>query len=130
MKFRQRPTRSIIAVAVMVILALAATACGGSDDEESSDTTAAEGSSTTIGTATADEVRLGFFPNVTHAPALVGVEEGFFEGKLGDSPEDEAAVAGTYRIVLPPQCAGLGTARELEANRRKLRVRGRGYIPK
>jgi NitT/TauT family transport system substrate-binding protein len=84
-KFRQRSTRSIIAVAVMVTLALAATACGGSDDEQSSDTTAADGSSTTIGTATADEVRLGFFPNVTHAPALVGVEEGFFEGKLGDT---------------------------------------------
>ena len=84
MKF-QRSTRSIIAVAVMVALALAATACGDSDDEKTSDTTAAEGSSTTIGTATADEVRLGFFPNVTHAPALVGVEEGFFEDKLGDT---------------------------------------------
>jgi NitT/TauT family transport system substrate-binding protein len=69
----------------MVALALAATACGDSDDEKASDITAAEGSSTTIGTATADEVRLGFFPNVTHAPALVGVEEGFFEDKLGDT---------------------------------------------
>lgn len=69
----------------MVALALAATACGDSDDEKASDTTAAEGSTTTIGTATADEVRLGFFPNVTHAPALVGVEEGFFEDKLGDT---------------------------------------------
>jgi NitT/TauT family transport system substrate-binding protein len=29
-------------------------------------------------------VRLGYFPNVTHAPALVGVEEGFFEDALGD----------------------------------------------
>lgn len=85
MKF-QRSTRSIIAVAAVDgRLALAATACGDSDDEKASDTTAAEGSTTTIGTATADEVRLGFFPNVTHAPALVGVEEGFFEGKLGDT---------------------------------------------
>jgi NitT/TauT family transport system substrate-binding protein len=29
-------------------------------------------------------VRLGFFPNVTHAPALVGVGDGYFEAALGD----------------------------------------------
>ena len=28
-------------------------------------------------------VRLGFFPNITHAPALVGVEKGLFEKALG-----------------------------------------------
>ncbi len=36
---------------------------------------------------TADEVaelRLGYFANVTHAPALVGLEEGLFEDALGD----------------------------------------------
>jgi len=33
----------------------------------------------------ADTVRLGYFPNVTHAPALVGLEEGFFEDALGDA---------------------------------------------
>ena len=85
MRPSQRSSRSIIAVAVMLALSLVIAACGG--DDESSDTTAAgdEGSTTTIGTATADEVRLGFFPNVTHAPALVGVEEGFFEESLGDT---------------------------------------------
>jgi len=31
-----------------------------------------------------DEVRLGYFANVTHAPALVGVSEGLFEDALGD----------------------------------------------
>jgi NitT/TauT family transport system substrate-binding protein len=30
------------------------------------------------------EVRLGYFANVTHAPALVGLEEGLFEESLGD----------------------------------------------
>ena len=30
------------------------------------------------------ELRLGYFANVTHAPALVGVEEGIFEDALGD----------------------------------------------
>lgn len=33
----------------------------------------------------ADELRLGYFANVTHAPALVGVEEGLFEAALGDT---------------------------------------------
>ncbi|MFP3813861.1 ABC transporter substrate-binding protein, partial [Bacillus sp. SIMBA_005] len=31
-----------------------------------------------------DEVRLGYFANVTHAPALVGLSEGLFEDALGD----------------------------------------------
>lgn len=84
MQFRQRPIHSIIALAAVLVLSATLAACGG-DDSSSSDTTAAEGSSTTIGTATADEVRLGFFPNVTHAPALVGVEEGYFEESLGDT---------------------------------------------
>ena len=30
------------------------------------------------------ELRLGYFANVTHAPALVGLEEGLFEESLGD----------------------------------------------
>ncbi len=31
-----------------------------------------------------DEIRLGYFANVTHAPALVGVAEGLFDDALGD----------------------------------------------
>ena len=30
------------------------------------------------------EVRLGYFANVTHAPALVGLQEGLFQDALGD----------------------------------------------
>ncbi|WP_309713886.1 ABC transporter substrate-binding protein [Pseudolysinimonas sp.] len=36
-------------------------------------------------TSPADELRLGYFANVTHAPALVGLEQGFFEDALGDT---------------------------------------------
>lgn len=32
----------------------------------------------------ADAVRLGFLPHLTHAPAIVGVEKGFFAGALGE----------------------------------------------
>ncbi len=35
--------------------------------------------------ATAPELRLGYFANVTHAPAIVGVDEGFFADELGDT---------------------------------------------
>ena len=43
--------------------------------------------SSTDAVAGSDEpvtVRLGYFPNVTHAPAILGVEEGLFEAALGD----------------------------------------------
>jgi NitT/TauT family transport system substrate-binding protein len=33
----------------------------------------------------ATEVRLGFYPNVTHAPALIGMDKGFFANALGSS---------------------------------------------
>ncbi|MET0854198.1 MAG: ABC transporter substrate-binding protein [Microterricola sp.] len=36
-------------------------------------------------TGPAEELRLGYFDNVTHAPALVGLEKGFFEEELGDT---------------------------------------------
>jgi NitT/TauT family transport system substrate-binding protein len=34
-------------------------------------------------------LRLGYFPNITHAPAIVGVEEGIFAQKLGTGVELE-----------------------------------------
>ena len=37
-------------------------------------------------------VRLGYFDNVTHAPALVGLEEGFFENALGSQDELETSI--------------------------------------
>lgn len=44
-------------------------------------------------------VRLGYFPNVTHAPALVGVAEGLFQSELGDIPMETTTFnAGTEAI--------------------------------
>ena len=37
------------------------------------------------GNATASTVRLGYFANVTHTPAIVGVEQGLLADKLGDT---------------------------------------------
>jgi NitT/TauT family transport system substrate-binding protein len=45
---------------------------------------AADQGGTATDSAPVDEVRLGYFANVTHAPALVGLAEGLFEKELGD----------------------------------------------
>jgi NitT/TauT family transport system substrate-binding protein len=55
----------------LLILAIVLAACGSS--------TAGEGASGTGGLT----LRLGYFPNVTHATAIVGVERGIFAEKLG-----------------------------------------------
>jgi NitT/TauT family transport system substrate-binding protein len=36
-------------------------------------------------TSPAAELRLGYFPNITHAPALIGVDQGFFAAELGST---------------------------------------------
>jgi NitT/TauT family transport system substrate-binding protein len=63
-------SRSLIAPIAVLIIAL--TACGSSDRKSA---------------ATADAapvtVRLGYFPNITHASAITGVEKGFFAQALG-----------------------------------------------
>lgn len=64
-------------IALGVVLLLAAAACSSSDNKPS-----AAGSSGSGGGAPVT-VRLGYLPNITHAPALVGVEKGFFQQSLG-----------------------------------------------
>jgi NitT/TauT family transport system substrate-binding protein len=59
-------------------LALALSGCSRAGNSSVSDTTAAN-----QGAAT--EVRLGYFPNVTHAAALIGVDKGFFTKELGST---------------------------------------------
>ncbi len=65
-RWRHRSRRSLVLLAA----ALALSACGNSD---------------TPASAPPSSVKLGFFPNVTHAPALVGVAEGTFAAALGDT---------------------------------------------
>ena len=61
---------------LLVALALLTSACGGDADAPGS------GSGSTA-TESPTAVRLGYFPNVTHATALVGVESGIFKAALG-----------------------------------------------
>jgi NitT/TauT family transport system substrate-binding protein len=66
-----RTIRTLALATAALLTAGAMTACGGGDE-------AAAGSG---GEATA--LRLGYFPNITHAPALVGVKGGLFQKELG-----------------------------------------------
>ena len=59
--------RPLAVLAAAAVAAVSLAACGGSASGE-------DGQATTV--------RLGFFPNVTHAPALVGLQEGTFEAAL------------------------------------------------
>ncbi len=70
---RTRPLFAALAVAIVASLALAACA---------SSSKASTGSSGSSGSTT---LRLGYFPNVTHAPAIIGAQSGSFATKLGSN---------------------------------------------
>ena len=65
---KTRTARTAAAVAALALGALTLTACGDSDSA-----------------ASGDRLRLGYFPNLTHASALVGLEKGYLQSALGDT---------------------------------------------
>jgi NitT/TauT family transport system substrate-binding protein len=67
--------RRALAVLAFSPLVLAAAACGG---ESGAAAGSGEGGAP-------DELRLGYFANVTHAPALIGVNEGYIADELGET---------------------------------------------
>ncbi|MCU1352658.1 MAG: hypothetical protein JWM05_1867 [Acidimicrobiales bacterium] len=72
----RRPTivRPVVATATAVLLLLGAAGCGKSSSNK------AGGSGSSGSPVT---VRLGYFPNVTHGTAIVGVDKGIFAKDLG-----------------------------------------------
>ena len=87
---RQGPVRRFRLLAVLVAVGLVVAACGDDDDDAGSQgggsRTTAAGSGTDRA-APEGQLRLGYFPNVTHGPAIIGVEEGIFAAALGDEVE-------------------------------------------
>ncbi|MFC8142437.1 ABC transporter substrate-binding protein [Streptomyces paradoxus] len=76
-----RPLTALRALAVTAALPLLLTACGyGSDatDDDKQSGVAADAKK-----LSADDVKIGYFPNLTHATALVGVQEGLLQKELG-----------------------------------------------
>ena len=66
-------------LALLSVLALGAALSGCGSDEPAAGGTDAEG------LATAPQVELGYFANVTHAAALIGVDRGLFTDELGQT---------------------------------------------
>ncbi|MEQ3554340.1 ABC transporter substrate-binding protein [Pseudonocardia nematodicida] len=73
----RRSSRRRTAAVLLALLATVGVLAGCTRADESG-TAAGE-------TSPAAEVRLGYFPNITHAPALIGVEQGLFAEELGDT---------------------------------------------
>ncbi|MFZ0324358.1 MAG: ABC transporter substrate-binding protein [Actinomycetes bacterium] len=76
-RFLQR-RRASAAAAVTLAVALALTACSSS-----SAAPAASGDAGSPSAAPVTTLRVGFFPNLTHAPAYVALQEGYFKDSLG-----------------------------------------------
>jgi NitT/TauT family transport system substrate-binding protein len=87
-------SRLIAAGAVLPLLIGALAACGyGSDDKKSDDASSAPAAAPVASGAkklSADQVKIGYFPNLTHATALVGLKEGFFQQELGSTKIKQA----------------------------------------
>lgn len=73
-----RALKTSIALLAVVAATTALAACGSDDSSSGSDT-----SSTSKASSEPVTLRLGYFPNLTHAPALVGIQGGIFEKNLG-----------------------------------------------
>jgi NitT/TauT family transport system substrate-binding protein len=72
---------------VLLTFSLVAAACGGDDDDDTAtndDSGAAADSGNSGGSELEGSLKLGYFPNVTHAPAIIGVEDGLFQDALGE----------------------------------------------
>lgn len=67
-----------LAVITAVVALLAAAACSRAEPDRPEPAAPVDG-------GVAQEVRLGYFPNVTHAPAIVAVEQGLFTAELGST---------------------------------------------
>jgi NitT/TauT family transport system substrate-binding protein len=83
-----RRRRLVAAAAALPVLIGALAACGYGSDKAASDPTVA---ATTAGTKklSADQVKIGYFPNLTHATPLVGLKEGIFQKELGGTSVKE-----------------------------------------
>jgi NitT/TauT family transport system substrate-binding protein len=85
----RRPLIASLAIAVVLSLLLAA--CAGSSKSGSNNTGSNNTSSNNTGSTPSGSsgssvtLRLSYFPNVTHAPAIIGVQNGTFAAKLGSN---------------------------------------------
>jgi NitT/TauT family transport system substrate-binding protein len=70
---------------LLLSLGLIAAACGDDDDTSTDEGDGASASAPAADAEPSGSLKLGYFPNVTHAPAIIGVEEGLFQEALGEA---------------------------------------------
>jgi sulfonate transport system substrate-binding protein len=75
--------RRLVPVALAAAVVLGACGSDNSSSGGAATTSASGGGAATTASAEKVTLRLGYFPNITHATALVGVEKGIFADKLG-----------------------------------------------
>ncbi|MEV7584231.1 ABC transporter substrate-binding protein, partial [Streptomyces erythrochromogenes] len=76
--------RGLAAAAALPLLIGALASCGyGSQADGKGDKTANAAAGGDGKKLSASEVRIGYFPNLTHATALVGLQEGLIQKELG-----------------------------------------------
>ena len=85
-----RTSRSLLPALVPLLVLVA---CGGG-------TRGDEARAAGAAPAAEAELRLGYFPNVTHAPAVIGVEDGLFEAAVGEGVDLEVVTfsSGTEAV--------------------------------
>ena len=79
----KRPRRLQIGIAVGVLALLGAGAAVATTAGNTTTSTATD--SAAASTSPATELKLGYFGNITHAPALVGVNQGYIKENLGST---------------------------------------------
>ncbi|MFE3252401.1 ABC transporter substrate-binding protein [Streptomyces sp. NPDC059209] len=77
----RRRRRTVAAVAALPLLAVVLGACGYGSEGEKDEKVAPAAKGEKIGGL--DEVKIGYFANITHATALVGLQEGLIQKELG-----------------------------------------------
>ena len=73
-----RPIRALALATAALVASTAMAACGSKEADTKTAAEAAAGNAPEAST-----LKLGYFPNITHAPALVGVNKKLFDEKLG-----------------------------------------------
>lgn len=69
-------------VALFTFVTAVLVACGGEDKKDNTTTDKGD-ADTSAATDTVKEVRIGYFPNMTHIATIIGLEKGFYTEELG-----------------------------------------------
>jgi NitT/TauT family transport system substrate-binding protein len=87
-------------LALLLVFGLVAAACGSDDGDDGDKAAADTGSASGADAKPSGTLRLGYFANVTHAPAIIGVQDGLFAKALGPDVKIQYSTynAGTEAI--------------------------------